>query len=50
MDNLPPGYIEEDDNHFSECDDQPAGKECICLDIKTQKIEDEADNRIHDLE
>lgn len=50
MNNLPPGYIELDETHFPECDDQPEGAECICLDIKERMVEDEADNRIHDVE
>lgn len=50
MNNLPPDYIEPEE-HCQECEDQPAeATECICLEVKERKMEDEADARIHDVD
>lgn len=46
MDNLPPGVSDWmlEDHHEPECDNQPAGMPCICLDVIEAKADDATNN------
>lgn len=44
MNNLPTGYIEDDPQHYTECEDQPVGFPCICEHLAQERFDKEADD------
>lgn len=46
MNNLPPGYIEDDVIHYTECEQQPDGFPCICDHLAEARMDEEINNRV----
>lgn len=39
----------EESEHFIECENQPADKECICLEIKEDRYWEKINNQVDDI-